>query len=206
MIVSSYYKHQIKTILVRKRREVIPADPKFMTDIDLTLPVFLYQDGESVVECLQKLVRTGLYFVPVAFCLLPDKKKESYQVMFSLLKNALDDSELELSAEYFMSDFEVAIRDAFLSTFPGIEAKGCAFHFAKAILSKVSRSGFKSDYQNVAEFSAFVRATLGLAYVPLLRLTEAIRNLYILAKKLNDRQASFALAFLKYLENKTGKV
>ena len=104
-------------------------------------------------------------FVPVAFCLLPDKKKESYQVMFSLLKNALDDSELELSAEYFMSDFEVAIRDAFLSTFPGIEAKGCAFHFAKAILSKVSRSGFKSDYQNVAEFSAFVRATLGLALV-----------------------------------------
>ena len=104
-------------------------------------------------------------FVPVAFCLLPDKKKESYQVMFSLLKNSLDDSELELSAEYFMSDFEVAIRDAFLSTFPGIEAKGCAFHFAKAILSKVSRSGFKSDYQNVAEFSAFVRATLGLALV-----------------------------------------
>ena len=55
MIVSSYYKHQIKTILVRKRREVIPADPKFMTDIDLTLPVFLYQDGESVVKGEQVL-------------------------------------------------------------------------------------------------------------------------------------------------------
>ena len=39
----------------RKRREVIPADPKFMTDIDLTLPVFLYQDGESVVKGEQVL-------------------------------------------------------------------------------------------------------------------------------------------------------
>ena len=49
------------------------------------------------------------------------------------------------------------------------------------------------------EFSAFVRAILGLAYVPLSRLAESIRNRYILGKRLNDRQAGFALAFLKYL-------
>ena len=36
-------------------------------------------------------------FVPVCFCLLPDKKKESYQVMFSLLKECLESSGLELS-------------------------------------------------------------------------------------------------------------
>ena len=41
---------EIKTILVRKRREVIPSDPKVMTDIDLSLPVFLYKDGESVLK------------------------------------------------------------------------------------------------------------------------------------------------------------
>ena len=41
---------EIKTILVRKRREVIPSDPKVMTDIDLSLPVFLYKDGESLVK------------------------------------------------------------------------------------------------------------------------------------------------------------
>ena len=41
---------EVKTILVRKRREVIPSDPKVMTDIDLSLPVFLYKDGESVVK------------------------------------------------------------------------------------------------------------------------------------------------------------
>ena len=46
---------QIKTILVRKRREVITADPKVMSEIDLTLPVFLYQDGESVVKGEQVL-------------------------------------------------------------------------------------------------------------------------------------------------------
>ena len=63
-------------------------------------------------------------FVPVAYCLLPDKKKESYLSMFSLLNEALDVLDLELSPSFFMSDFEVAIRDAFIETFPEIEAKG----------------------------------------------------------------------------------
>ena len=45
----------IRTILARKRREVIPAEPKVMSEIDLTLPVFLYKDGESVVKGEQVL-------------------------------------------------------------------------------------------------------------------------------------------------------
>ena len=139
-------------------------------------------------------------FVPVAFCLLPDKKKESYLCMFSLLKESMEKLGLELSATHFMSDFELAIRDSFMSTFPGIEVKGCAFHFSKAILSKVSKSGFKGDYQNCAEFAAFVRAIFGLAYVPLSRLAEAVRNLFILAKRLDDRQAKFALVMIEYVQ------
>ena len=42
----------------------------------------------------------------ITFCLLPDKKKESYQCMFSLLKWAMEWLGLELSVSYFMSDFE----------------------------------------------------------------------------------------------------
>ena len=39
-----------KKVLVRKRREVIPADPKEMSDIDLDLPIFLYKYGENVIK------------------------------------------------------------------------------------------------------------------------------------------------------------
>ena len=42
----------------------------------------------------------------------------------------------------------------------------------------------KVTIKNCPEFSAFIRACLGVVYVPLQRVTEAIRNLYILAKKM----------------------
>ena len=45
---------------------------------------------------------------------------------------ALECRGLKLSAEYFMSDFEIAIRDSFVNHFPQNEAKSCAFHFTKA--------------------------------------------------------------------------
>ena len=140
-------------------------------------------------------------FVPVAFCLLPDKKKESYQCMFSLLREAPECLGLELSASFFMSDFEIGIRDSFSATFPGIQVKGCAFHYSKAILSKVSKSGFKGDYQNCKEFAAFIKAIFGLAYAPPERLAEAFRNLFILAKRLQEeRQAKFALVMIQYVD------
>ena len=139
-------------------------------------------------------------FVPAVFCLLPDKKKESYLAMFSLLDEALEVLGIELSASFFMSDFEVAIRDAFTLTFPEIEAKGCAFHFSKAILSKVARSGFKGDYQSCAEFHSLVQGIFGMVFVPLTRLAEGVRNLYILAKKLrSDRQIKFAVVLIDYV-------
>ena len=67
-------------------------------------------------------------------------------------------------------------------------------------MSKVSKSGFKGDYQSCGEFGNFVRAIFGLAYVPLTRLAEAVRNLFILAKRLDDRQAKFALVMIEYVQ------
>ena len=46
---------------------------------------------------------TSNVFVPVVFALLPDKKRESYDAMFSSLKENLTARGLELSARYLMS-------------------------------------------------------------------------------------------------------
>ena len=59
-----------------------------------------------------------------------------------------------------MSDFEVAIKQEFVHQFPAVKPKGCSFHFIKVIITKVQKSGFKSDFvkkENFA-FSVFIRA------------------------------------------------
>ena len=121
--------------------------------------------------------------------------------MFSMMKEALAGRGLEVSAEHFMSDLEVAIRDSFTQQFPRISPKGCQFHFSKAIISKVAKSGFKSDYSNKSclKFSSFIRSIIGLAFVPLDRFAEGIRNLFILAKRLTGRQRKFAAKMIDYV-------
>ena len=115
--------------------------------------------------------RSSTVFVPVAVFLLPDKMRISYAEAFSLFREALEVREVRLSAEYFMSDFEPAIKQDFTNQFPLIKPKGCSFHFSKAIITKVQKSGFKSNYakrENVA-FGSFIRAILGLVYCPLIQ-------------------------------------
>ena len=107
---------------------------------------------------------------------------------------------LRLLFQIYVLDFEAAIRDSCISHFPDLEPKGCSFHFAKAILSKVSRNGFKGDYSKCPAFASFIRAIIGLSYVPPLRLKEGIRNLYILAKRLTGRQRSFSIEMIKYVD------
>ena len=58
-------------------------------------------------------------WIPVAFGYLPDKKKDTYNMFFGLLKSALSQHELELSAKHFMCDFETNLRNCAKDTFPG---------------------------------------------------------------------------------------
>ena len=122
--------------------------------------------------------------------------------MFSMIKDALADRGLSVSAEFFMSDFEQNIRNSFTQFFPDVKPKGCHFHYAKAVFSKVSKNGLKPVYSDVknSKFAGFVRACIGLPYVPLERLNEGVRNLYILATRLKGRQRRFSVKMIKYIE------
>ena len=104
--------------------------------------------------------------------------------MFGIIKDCLNSRHLELSAEWFMSDFEVGIRNGFSLHFPEVTVKGCHFHMAKAFWKRVVNKGFKtvySDSKNHPKFGGFIRACIGIAYCPLNRLSEALEGFKFLA-------------------------
>ena len=142
-------------------------------------------------------------FVPCCYAMLPDKTRDSYNSLFSMLKECLSRRGLIMSAQFFMSDFELNIKNSFMEFFPQTEVKGCVFHFAKAVVGQVHKRGFKQDFSDVRKngaFCGFIRAILGLPYVPLERLKEGIRNLYIICRRLTGKQRTFGMKMIKYVE------
>ena len=75
-------------------------------------------------------------WVPVAFGYLPDKKKDTYNMFFGLLKEALTKNGFELSAQYFMRDFETNLRNCAKDKLE-IDILGCHFHYAKCMWKRV---------------------------------------------------------------------
>ena len=101
----------------------------------------------------------------------------SRNTALDIVKRNLDCLDLEVAATFAMSDFEL-----------NINLRGCQFHYGKRLLSRVVNGGFKTDYSNkeYVDFSSFIRACIGLSYVPLDRIErEAFPILKRMAKKLN---------------------
>ena len=114
------------------------------------------------------------------FSLLPDKTRRTYEDVFKGLLTALQKRDLELSAEFFMSDFETNIRQCFSEVFPEITLKGCAFHFSKSIWSRVKKAGLQTFYNansREPKFGSFVRAVFGLPFVKIEDLDRAVKNI-----------------------------
>lgn len=128
-------------------------------------------------------------WIPVLFAFLPDKKLDSYTTVFEELEVLLKDRGLSLSAQWAMADFEKNINKAVTRVFTKLVAKGCHFHFAQAIFKRVIRKGQKTAYSKPKneKLTVFIRALIGMPYVPLERMDEAFANIKVLAHELPDR-------------------
>lgn len=80
-----------------------------------------------------------------------------------------------LQPKEIMSDFERSLRNAVGAVFPEARVVGCAFHYAKAVLSKINKVGLKPYYHpgphdhELSKMSNILRQLMGL---PLLSATD----------------------------------
>ena len=71
---------------------------------------------------------SGAYTLTM-LALLPDKSRESYDRLFSMLHDYCEEQELDTQwiGSVFMTDFEVAMRGSLLLFFPGMKLLACFY-------------------------------------------------------------------------------
>ena len=59
--------------------------------------------------------------------------RDSYDAFFAIVKSEIEKSNLNLGASWFLSDYELNIRNSFQDFFPEVQLQGFHFHFAQVI-------------------------------------------------------------------------
>jgi hypothetical protein len=98
---------------------------------------------------------------PVFFCLLKDKKFETYVKMFVLIKKMVPDLEPHIVKTDFESGLISAIKLSFINT----KVSGCIFHLAQALFRKIQEEKLVVFYKTDFIFKKFVKSLIGLAFV-----------------------------------------
>lgn len=71
-------------------------------------------------------------YIPVAYCLLKDKKEETYKNLFRVLKSECSKMEYSFQPKNIVLDFEKAIHSAARDILPAANLIGCRFHLSQA--------------------------------------------------------------------------
>lgn len=133
----------------------------------------LYMDGtfsHCTKHFFQLFTIHGLqngYYMPLLYCLLPNKSTETYKNLFLLLKTNISDRyELYFEPCKIFVDFEIAIHKAIDSVWPNVNINGCRFHLHQAWFRKIKSLGLETHYKNLdSEVGKWLRHTFGLTYL-----------------------------------------
>ncbi|KAL8576712.1 hypothetical protein ACOMHN_025185 [Nucella lapillus] len=88
--------------------------------------------------------------LPLAFALMSGKRRRNYQAVLRALEGKLrrlHGEDAFFSLEAALADFEAAVWQAFRQEFPGVELRGCSFHWGQAVFRKElgMQQGFNTD-------------------------------------------------------------
>ena len=103
------------------------------------------------------------HIVPLVYCLLPDKKRETYYKVLDIIKRKLAEMELVFDPDYVISDFETAQIGAVSTQLPRTHQRGCLFHFSQAVYKKVQKYHLSDLYFAKSRCEEFHQTASSLA-------------------------------------------
>lgn len=133
----------------------------------------VYMDGTfsyCTKHFLQLFTIHGLnngHYIPLVFCLLPDKRSETYVRLFEMLTTEIFGrySTTLRPSEVFV-DFEKSIHTAVQVIWPTAKVNGCRFHLHQSWFRKIQSLGLTGEFRNKdSEVGRWLRHTFGLTYL-----------------------------------------
>ncbi|CAF3851266.1 unnamed protein product [Rotaria sordida] len=114
---------------------------------------------------------------PCVFALLADKKEETYQDFFLVLKKKIIETSNMIRLESITIDFEAAVKNVFYKNFPCVQVKGCLFHYGQALFRKFVDVNLRAAFKNDENVRIWFRSFAAVALLPPEDMNQAIEDL-----------------------------
>jgi hypothetical protein len=163
----------------------------------------LYMDGTfdyAPKHFVQMFTIHGIkngHYVPLVFCLLPNKSKESYSKTFDIIKSKCTMLRLNFEPREVVVDFEESIHKAVREMWPNVKLIGCRFHLSQSWIRKIKKLGLISEYMDRgSKIGQFLNSIFGLTFLEPESVGDCFAFDLIATENVNDSRLT---AFLDYL-------
>ncbi|CAF3728695.1 unnamed protein product [Rotaria socialis] len=135
--------------------------------------------------------------LPVAFCLLPNKRGRTYLELFERLKEQAILLKTKFDPKRIITDFEPGLLPVIQQEFPFAIHSGCMFHFNRAVHRKITDLGLASDYLHNEAMRNQCRQIMALSLMPI----EQVRSQF---QRLETITCAALSDLLLYFKNQWG--
>ncbi|KAK7603327.1 hypothetical protein V9T40_003326 [Parthenolecanium corni] len=137
------------------------------------------------------------HYVPLVFCLLPNKEEATYTLCFNALSDICACHQLDFRPPLIVTDFEMGLQNSCSSAWPSAVLKACRFHLTQAWWRRIQKVGLATDYMNDTEVGKWLKLFFGLLFLKLTDVEPCYHE--ILAKQPENSKP--IESFSKYIYN-----
>lgn len=88
------------------------------------------------------------HYIPLVFCLLQDKREETYRLCLSKIYDLCKNYNLVFSPKEVVVDFEISIHNAVTQMWTNIKITGCRFHLTQSWYRQIQKLGLTQSYKD----------------------------------------------------------